>query len=164
MSNVRRIIFGANPRRTTVRILVLTGVSVITFGWILTPVRTDGTSMLPTYASGRLTLVNRVAYLGHTPQRGDIVAIRLAGPSVVYIKRVVGLPGERVAVKDGQVYINGLPLVEPYVRHQRAWNVDEVTVGNNEFFVAGDNRGMTEFGATDYGRVESDSILGRLLF
>ena len=164
MSNVRRIIFGPNPRRTTVRVFVLAGVSIITFGWILTPVRTEGTSMLPTYASGRLTLVNRLAYVGHVPQRGDIVAIRLAGPSVVYIKRVVGLPGERVAVKDGQVYINGSPLTEPYVRHQRAWNADEVTVATNEYFVAGDNRGMTEYGATDYGRVESERILGRLVF
>ena len=120
--------------------------------------------MLPTYASGKLTLVNRMAYLGHTPRRGDIVAIRLAGPRVVYIKRIVGLPGERVAVKDGQVYINGMPLAEPYVRHQRAWDADEVTVGNNEYFVAGDNRSMTEYGATDYGRVESDRILGRLVF
>jgi signal peptidase I len=164
VSNVRRIIFGPNPRRTTVRILVLAGVSIVTFGWILTPVRTEGTSMLPTYASGRLTLVNRLAYVGHVPQRGDIVAIRLAGPSVVYIKRVVGLPGERVAVKDGQIFINGAALTEPYVRHQRAWNADEVTVGTNEYFVAGDNRGMTEYGATDYGRVDSDRILGRLVF
>jgi signal peptidase I len=143
---------------------VLAGVSVITFGWVLTPVRTEGTSMLPTYASGRLTLVNRMAYLGSKPHRGDIVAIRLAGPRVVYIKRVVGLPGERVAVRDGQVYIDGTPLAEPYVRHQRAWNVDEVVVGADEYFVAGDNRGMTEFGATDYGRVESSRILGRLVF
>ena len=82
----------------------------------------------------------------------------------MYITRVVGLPGERVAVKDGQVLIDGSPLVEPYIRHSRVWNVDEVTVGNNEYFVAGDNRGMTEFGATDYGRVESDRILGRLVF
>jgi len=164
VSNVRRIIFGANPRRTTVRVLVLAGVSVITFGWVLTPVRTEGTSMLPTYASGRLTLVYRMAYLTSTPQRGDIIAIRLAGPSVVYIKRVVGLPGERVAIRDGQVYIDGRPLVEPYVRHQRAWNVDEVTVGDHEYFVAGDNRGITEFGSTDYGRVDSGRILGRLVF
>jgi signal peptidase I len=164
VSSVRRVIFGRNPRRTTVRVIVLAGISAITFGWVLTPVRTEGTSMLPTYASGRLTLVNRMAYLRTRPQRGDIVAIRLAGPRVVYIKRVVGLPGERVAVRDGQVYINGVPLVEPYVRHQRAWNVDEVTVAENEYFVAGDNRGVSEFGSTDYGRVDSGRILGRLVF
>jgi signal peptidase I len=164
VNTVTRVIFGANPRRTTLRILVLAGVSAFVFGWVLTPVRTEGSSMLPTYTSGRLTLVNRMAYVRRKPQRGDIVAIRLAGPRVVYIKRVVGLPGERVAIREGQVYIDGRPLVEPYVRHQRSWNVDEITVGRDEYFVAGDNRGLSEFGSTDYGRVESDRILGRLVF
>jgi signal peptidase I len=157
--SVRRIVFGANPRRTTVRIVVLAAVSAVTFGWILTPVRADGDSMLPTYSSGKLTLVNRLAYVSNRPRRGDIVAIRLAGPRVVYIKRVVGLPGERIAVTDGDVTINGAPLVEPYVRHPGAWNVQEVTLAPDEYFVVGDNRG-----ASDFGRVDADRILGRLVF
>ena len=159
MSSVRRIIFGSNPRRTTVRILVLGVISVVTFGWILTPVRADGDSMLPTYASGRFGLVNRLAYMSTAPRRGDIVAIRLAGPHVLYIKRVIALPGERISVEDGQVFVNGTQLSEPYVRHQRAWNLDEVMLGPAEYFVAGDNRV-----ASDSGRVEGERILGRLVF
>jgi signal peptidase I len=155
----RRVIFGANPRRTTVRILVLAAVSIVTFKWILMPVRADGDSMLPTYYSGNLTLVNRLAYVSNRPKRGDIVAIRLAGPRVVYIKRVVGLPGERISIVDGEVLIDGSPLLEPYVRHGRVWNVDEVTLAPSEYFVIGDNRG-----ASDFGRVEAERILGRLLF
>jgi signal peptidase I len=159
VSSVRRVIFGPNPRRTTVRILVLAAVSIITFRWILLPVRADGDSMLPTYSTGKLTLVNRLAYLGSRPARGDIVAIKLAGPHVVYIKRIVGLPGERLSVREGQVYINDVPLAEPYVRHQRAWNLDEVMLGEAEYFVAGDNRGTS-----DTGRVEASRILGTLLY
>jgi signal peptidase I len=159
VSTVRRIIFGENPRRTTVRIVVLAAVSAITFGWVLMPVRADGDSMLPTYYSGNLTLVYRMAYVSASPQRGDIVAIRLAGPRVVYIKRVIALPGERLAVTEGDVLINGVALVEPYVRHQRPWNVEEVTLGLREYFVVGDNRGTS-----DYGRVDADRILGRLVF
>lgn len=159
MSSVRRVIFGPNPRRTTVRILVLAAVSVVTFRWILLPVRADGDSMLPTYSTGRLTLVNRMSYLGSRPARGDIVAIRLAGPHVVYIKRIVGLPGERLSVRDGQIYINGVPLQEPYVRHQKSWDLDEVMLGDSEYFVAGDNRGTS-----DRGRVEGSRILGRLVY
>lgn len=151
--------FGSNPRRTTVRIAVLTLICVGLFGWILLPVRADGDSMLPTYSSGGLTLVNRVAYLRAKPRRGDIVAIRLAGPGVVYVKRIIGLPGERLAVQDGQVFINGAPLDEPYVRHQRDWQLEEVTLGPTEYFVAGDNRSTS-----DYGRVYVDRILGRLMF
>ena len=141
------------------RILVLAAVSVVTFKWILMPVRADGDSMLPTYYSGNLTLVNRLAYLNNRPKRGDIVAIRLAGPRVVYIKRVIGLPGERLSVVDGEISIDGMPLAEPYVRHHRAWNVEEVTLAPNEYFVVGDNRGTS-----DFGRVEADRILGRLLY
>lgn len=159
MSTARRIVFGQNPRRTTVRIAVLAVVCIVTFGWILLPVRADGDSMLPTYASGKLTLVNRLAYVRSSPRRGDIVAIRLAGPRVVYIKRIVGLPGERLSMEEGQVLINGTPLVEPYVRHQHAWNFEEVTLGANEYFVAGDNRVTS-----DQGRVEAERILGRLVF
>ena len=160
MSRARRLIFGRNPRRTTVRILVLAAVSAITFTWVLIPVRADGDSMLPTYSSGRLTLVNRMAYVRSRPRRGDIVAIRLAGPSVVYIKRVIGLPGERLAVLDGQVLINGEPLLEPYVRHQRRlWQLDELTLGPDEYYVVGDNRS-----ASDFGAVAAARILGRLVF
>ena len=159
MSKFRRVVFGANPRRTTVRIAVLAAISIVTFKWILMPVRADGDSMLPTYYSGNLTLVNRMAYLHSQPERGDVVAIRLAGPRVVYIKRVIGLPGERIAVVDGDVLINGSPLVEPYVRHARAWNFEEITLDRGEYFVIGDNRGTS-----DFGRVEADRIIGRLLF
>jgi signal peptidase I len=159
VSSVRRVIFGPNPRRTTIRILVLAVACIITFGWILLPVRADGDSMLPTYSSGKLTFVNRMAYLGSRPQRGDIVAIKLAGPHVVYIKRIVGLPGERLSVRDGQIYINEVPLAEPYVRHRKPWDLDEVTLGNSEYFVAGDNRGTS-----DRGRVEEGRILGRLVY
>ena len=159
MGTVRRVIFGANPRRTTVRIVVLALVSIVTFGWILVPVRADGDSMLPTYYSGNFSLVNRMAYVNGAPHRGDVVAIRLAGRRVVYIKRIIALPGERISVDDGNVTINGQPLFEPYVRHQRPWEVREVTLGPQEYFVVGDNRGTS-----DSGVVEADRILGRLMF
>lgn len=159
MSIVRRIIFGQHPRRTTVRIGVLALICVVLFSWVLLPVRADGDSMLPTYSSGGFTLVNRMAYLTSKPRRGDVVAIRLAGPRVVYIKRIVALPGEHLKIRDGQVFIDGRPLVEPYVRHQRRWDLEELTLGPTEYFVAGDNRQTS-----DYGRVYADRIIGRLLF
>ena len=119
--------------------------------------------MLPTYDTGRLNLVNRLAYLGAVPQRRDVVAIQMAGPHVLYVKRVIGLPGERVSVLDGIVNINGAPLPEPYVKHRRPWKVDEVTLGTNEYFVIGDNRGMAA-GDHDFGRVDISKILGRVVF
>ncbi len=145
------------------RILVLAVLSVVLFGWVLLPVRTDGISMLPAYQSGRLTLVNRLAYWRRGPARGDVVAIRLAGPNVVYVKRIVALPGERLRIDDGLVYIDGRPLSEPYVRSRAAWNVPEVSLTADEYYAIGDNRGMRA-GDHDFGRVSTNRILGSLIF
>lgn len=115
--------------------------------------------MLPTYAHGRLHFVNRLAYGTGGPARGDVVAVQLAGPHVVYIKRIVGLPGERVAIAGGQVLINGTALAEPYVRHRKSWDLDGVTLGPREYFTIGDNRAVS-----DYGRMPADKILGKVVF
>ena len=161
--SLKRVVFGRDPRRTAVRILVLAAVSAITFRWILIPIRTEGISMLPTYRSGTFNLVNRFAYVGSRPSRGDVVAIRLAGPAVVYVKRVVGLPGERLEIAEGQVKIDGVPLVEPYVRNRRPWDVPQTQLGPDEYFLIGDNRGMN---AADhsFGPVARERIIGKVVF
>jgi signal peptidase I len=163
LSLTRRIIFGTNPRRTAVRVLVLAAVAFITFTWIFIPIRTDGISMEPTYRSNSLNLVNRLSYRMAEPGRGDVVAIRLAGPHVVYVKRIVGLPGERLAFVGGVIHINGVPLPEPYVKNQRPWDRPEVTLGAREYFAVGDNRGM-EQGAHKFGIVDRERILGKVLY
>ena len=125
--------------------------------------RAEGISMLPTYQSGSLNLVNRLAYLNQNPSRGDIVAIKLAGPHVLYVKRIIGLPGERISMTEGQVYVNGAPLIEPYVRNRKPWDVPEVTLTSREYFVVGDNRGM-RVSDHDFGRVDISRIVGRIVF
>ena len=145
------------------RVLVLAAVAFITFTWIFIPIRTDGISMEPTYRSNSLNLVNRLSYRLAEPARGDVVAIRLAGPHVVYVKRIVGLPGERLAFVGGVIHINGVPLSEPYVKNQRPWDRPEVTLGAREYFAVGDNRGM-EQGAHKFGIVDRERILGKVLY
>src|SRR5688500_20300636 len=98
--------------------------------------------MQPNYDDGALNLVNRVVFRWRAPARGDVVAIRLAGPSVLYVKRIVGMPSERIAIVSGVVDVDGMPLVEPYVRNRPPWDVPEVTVGPRESFVSGHHRGM----------------------
>lgn len=163
MSLTRRLVFGRNPRRTLIRILVLAGVSFVVFGWMLTPIRVRGISMEPAYRDGALNLVNRVVYRFRSPARGDVVAIRLAGPHVLYVKRIVGLPGERIAFVNGNLQVNGTPLAEPYVLNRNPWDVPEVACGPREYFVVGDNRGMRA-GDHDFGRVDARRILGTLVF
>jgi signal peptidase I len=163
VSLTRRIVFGRDPRRTLVRVLVLASLSFIIFRWVLLPIRAEGISMQPTYQSGSLNLVNRLAYSREKPARGDIIGIKLAGPHVLYVKRIIGLPGERLSIAKGQVYVNGTPLEEPYVRNRWPWDVPEVTLTSREYFVIGDNRGMRA-ADHDHGRVDVSRIVGRVVF
>jgi signal peptidase I len=156
-------VFGANPRRTTVRILVLAAISAVTFGWVLIPVRAEGISMLPTYRSGSFHFVNRLSFVTSPPARGDVVGIRFSGPHVLYIKRVIGLPGEQVAIANGTVIIDGRPLDEPYVQRRAPWNVPQVRLGGDEYFLVGDNRGMRAE-QHDFGRASRSRIVGKVVF
>ena len=152
-----RWIAGANPRRTLIRVVVLVGVSYVVFGFVLLPVRGVGISMEPTIGSGDLIFINRLAYRFRPPQRGDIIAVRLAGRSVVYVKRLIALPGERVKIEAGAVSVDGAYLDEPYANKRDDWWLTEVTLGPDDYFVVGDNRSMRmenhEFGTAPLARL-----------
>ena len=143
MSFLLRLFFGRAPRATLIRVGILVAVSVVVFGWILMPVRTQGISMLPLYETDGLRFFNRLTYAWREPRRGDIVAIQVGAGEVVYVKRIVGLPGERVRIEAGNVVVNGQPVDEPYVRYRtHGWDLEEIALGPDEFFVVGDNRSM----------------------
>lgn len=145
------------------RVLILALISFALFTWVLLPVRAQGISMEPTYEPGTFHLVNRLAFRWRDPVRGDVVAIRLAGTRVVYVKRIIGLPGEKLRIEAGQVIVNGKPLEEPYVVNRQPWDYLEVEIGPNEYFVVGDNRGMN---LRDHamGRADAARIVGRVIF
>ena len=158
-----RVVLGRRPRQTLIRAAVLVAVSFVTFGYLLLPVRGEGISMAPTFRGGQLGLVNTLAYVWSRPQRGDIVAIRMAGPRVLYIKRIVALPTDRISIAGGVVLINGSALAEPYALGGAGWQLPEVTLGADQYFVIGDNRRMAiqnhDLGATTRAR-----IVGEVLF
>jgi signal peptidase I len=143
---------------------VLISASVLVFGWILIPIRAYGISMQPTYEPGSYHVVNRFAFAWREPARGDVVGIRLAGRGVMYVKRVVGLPGERVRIDGGQVLVNGAPLAEPYVKSRdTSWYLPETPLAADEYFVVGDNRGMP-IGQHELGKTTRGRIVGRVVF
>ena len=162
--NLKSLLFGPHPRRTAIRATVLIIASVVVFGFALLPVRLSGISMEPTYTDGEMNFANRLAYAaGRRPARGDVVAIRMAGMSVLYVKRIIGLPGERVEITMGTVLIDDQPLLEPTVVRKAPWNVPAVTLGDDEYFVIGDNRAMSAQNH-DFGRASIDRIIGKMLF
>ena len=156
-------ILGRNPRLTLIRASALIVSAIVLFGFVLLPVRLHGISMLPTYNDGRLNFANRAAYWWREPARGDAVAIRMAGEHVVYVKRIVGLPRERIAIIAGVVLVNDEPLVEPAVVYKAPWNVPAFTLGDGEYFLIGDNRAMAAQNH-DFGTTTRARVVGKMLF
>jgi signal peptidase I len=159
---LRIVVIGRNPRVTLVRVAVLIVTCFVVFKFILLPARIEGISMLPTYQDRSVNFVNRLAYRWHEPRRGDVVGIRLAGPHVMYMKRIIGLPGETVAFVSGRVTINGEVLDEPYEKTPCDWNCPPVKLGPDEYFVVGDNRTMPSENHV-FGKAGSDRIIGKAI-
>ena len=162
-SSLTRIVAGSNPRRTLVRAVGLVVGAYVVFGYVLMPVRGVGVSMQPTIAQGDLLFINRLSYRFRDPQRGDIVAVRVAGRSVVYVKRLLALPGDRVAFVNGVLWRNGEAVDEPYVIERADWELTEVTLGPNDYLVVGDNRGMP-MAQHDFGTSTRDRLIGPTAF
>lgn len=156
------LILGRRPKATLLRAGVLVAAAYLVFGVVLLPVRMEGISMMPAY-SGGINFANRFSYRWSEPQRGDAVAVRMAGQGVVFVKRIVGLPNERISIVAGVVMIDGEPLIEPHVLYKTLWNMDEVAIGPDEYFLIGDNRGMS-MKNHDFGKASRDRIIGRMVF
>lgn len=127
-----------------------------------------GRSMEPTFVEGQRLIISRVNYMVGNPQRGDVLVFNSPqsdsdDPSL--IKRVVGLPGELVEIRDQEVYINGERLDEPYIKEpctrqcrDRQWQL-----ADDEYFVMGDNRNVSN-DSRAFGPIKHSAIIGEALF
>ncbi len=156
----KRLLIGKNPRHTFTRILVTTLALLLLFKYVLMPIKVAGMSMDPSYLDHKVYFANRLAYLFSEPQRGDVVVVEIPGQDRL-LKRVVGLPGERVRYDRGRIWINGELLDEPYVRFKDSLGgsrrADQLEDGY--YFIAGDNRRNTVFGP-----VRRAYIVGKVVF
>lgn len=160
---LKRIIFGESLQRTLIRSSILILGCFVIFKFLLLPVRIEGKSMEPTYRNGSFTFINALRYSFIKPRRFDVVAIRMAGNRVMLLKRIIGLPGELISFRDGKLIINGKTIPEEYIKSPYDWNMPEVKVELDEYFVAGDNRIMP-IEQHELGRVSSSKIIGGPLF
>lgn len=124
----------------------------------------DGGSMLPNLQTGAIVLVNRLIYQISQPERGDMVVLRYPGDPTkrTFVKRIIGLPGEKIILKDNQIWVNNTPLVESYlesvtrpVRHQ------ELIVPADEYYTLGDNRPVSNDSRT-FGSTPRRFLVGRV--
>jgi signal peptidase I len=154
----QRVLLGPHPRRALIRILFLVLTVFLLVEFVLQPIRVTGSSMVPTYRDGGINFVNLLAYRKHPPQRGDVVSIKIT-PKLLYLKRVVGLPGETVAMNHGVVTIDGKQLEEPYVKLKGFRSFWPVRLAEDEYFLVGDNRSVSEMGSA-----KATNILGKVLY
>ncbi|NTU56476.1 MAG: signal peptidase I [Anaerolineales bacterium] len=125
-------------------------------------VRVDGLSMNPTLQHGEYVLVSRLTYRTGEPERGDIIVFSFpVDQKQDLIKRVIGLPGETVSIRNGEVLINGVKLEEPYIAQSPVYN-GTWTVGAGELFVLGDNRNDSK-DSHQWGLLPIENIIGKAL-
>lgn len=151
--------------RTAVLLLVLVGLVVLLRATVAVPVRISSGSMDPTLRAGDVVSVSRNHPDLEGLHRGDLVTFRSPQDGARALKRVIGLPGDSLVIKDAVLYVDGRAVPEPYVDHEMidGYYSRTYTVPDGRVFVLGDNRGNS-VDSRDYGPIAVGELLGKVLF
>ncbi len=140
--------------------------------FLIQPFYVKGASMQPTFHESEYLIIDEISYRFGEPERGDVVVFRYPlNPQEYFIKRVIGLPGEKVEIKDGRVYVyndkhkDGTVLQEDYLppgTDTPGMNEDYVILGEDEYFLLGDNRNSSK-DSRSFGPVKESFVIGKVL-
>lgn len=152
-------------------ILVAIALALLVRLFIAEPRYIPSDSMVPTLQIGDRLVIEKISYLIHSPQPGEIVVFvppdQLQEQGYdrrqVFIKRLIAGPGQTVHVQDGQVYVDGIPLDEPYIADPPSYTLEPLTVPDHSVFLLGDNRNFS-FDSHVWGILPEQNILGRAVF
>jgi signal peptidase I len=144
---------------------------IVVYLFIMQPNQVKGASMDPTFNSGDYIFTSKITYKLRGFERGDVVVFKSPkNPDIEYIKRIIGLPGDKVMVKDEEVYVNGVKLDEPYIAAKtNLWdggfskNGEEIVVPDGELYVMGDNRPRSS-DSREFGPIPVSSIIGQVFY
>jgi len=140
--------------------LVLALVLFVGINAVSARVRVDGFSMRPTLEDGEFVLVSKLSYMFGEFERGDIIVFHFPlNPEEELVKRIIGLPGDRVTVRNNQVYVNDQLLNEPYIARSPEYN-GEWLVTEGHLFVLGDNRNNSN-DSKDWGLLPQANVVGK---
>lgn len=146
-----------------VETLILSIVLFAAINTISARIRVDGASMEPTLQSGEFVIVNKLSYFFGEPEIGDIIVFHFPrDPDQEYIKRIIGLPGDRVEVKNGKVFVNNMVLLEDYIAAPPVYG-DVWEIPADSLFVLGDNRNNSS-DSHNWGTVPLDYVIGKATF
>jgi len=144
---------------------------IVIYLFVMQPNQVKGASMDPTFNSGDYIFTSKVTYKVRSYHRGDVVVFKSPGnPDIDYIKRIIGLPGDMVMVKDGEVYVNGTQLSEGYISAKTnvwegGYSKDGIAtkVPTGMLFVMGDNRPRSS-DSREFGPITQESIIGQVFY
>jgi signal peptidase I len=141
-------------------------VSLFIILFVYQPVKVEGGSMEPGLEDQERIFINKLVYRIEAIGRGDIIVFRYPrDPRKNFIKRVIAIPGDRIRISHGKVYVNGQLILEPYVpeQYQDSRSAAEIIVPLDSYFVMGDHRTMSN-DSRDFGPVSRDLIYGKAVF
>jgi signal peptidase I len=147
-------------------LVVSAAASIFIILFLYQPVRVEGTSMLPRLEDRDRLFINKFVYHFEAIERGDIVVFHYPrDPEKSYIKRVIALPGDRIRIDHGQVWVNNRPLSENYVpeEYRDTRSMPEMTVPDDCYFMMGDHRSISS-DSREFGPVERSLIYGKAVF
>jgi signal peptidase I len=147
-------------------LIISLAISAFIIIFLYQPVKVEGTSMMPSLEDQERIFVNKFVYRLEPIERGDVVVFRYPrDPSKSYIKRVIGMAGDKIRIDGGEVYVNGQSLDESYVpaEYSDTRSYPEIVVPPNSFFVLGDHRSMSN-DSRDFGSVNQSYIYGKAVF
>jgi len=162
-----RSLAGWNELRSWARdLLVAVGLALVIIVFLYQPVKVEGTSMTPLLNDQERIFINKFVYRIEDIQRGNVVVFWYPmDNSKSFIKRVVGLPGENIEIRQGRVYVNGRVLDEPYVpaQYSDAGSFGPLRVPSDQYFVMGDHRSSSNDSRV-FGPVPGSHIYGKAVF
>lgn len=149
-------------------VVVALSIFVVVYLFLIQPHEVKGSSMEPTFHNNEYILTDKISYRFADPQRGDIIIFKAPNnPEVDYIKRIIGIPGDRVKIDGGEVYINDQRLDERYITETTILIPGgllregiQITIVPDTFFVMGDNRTHSS-DSREFGPIDRSSIIGR---
>jgi signal peptidase I len=147
-------------------LLVSAAASVLIITFLYQPVRVEGTSMLPRLEDHDRLFINKFVYRFSAIERDDVVVFHYPrDPEKSYIKRVIALPGDRIRIDRGQVWLDGKRLREPYVpaMYEDSRSMAEMVVPDDTYFVMGDHRSISS-DSREFGPVDRSLIYGKAVF
>lgn len=144
---------------------------IVVYLFVAQPNQVKGASMDPTFGSGDYIFTSKITYKMRSFQRGDVVVFKSPhNPDIEYIKRVIGIPGDMVMVKDNEVFVNGRQLTEDYIAAKTnlweggfAKNGEAAKVEEGMLYVMGDNRPRSS-DSREFGPITQESVIGQVFY